>query len=161
MTEDFNTRDSDQDPNFYYYFVHTNNLITIANSLGLELFSPSNPGSTRYTNNPWNTNLVLDLIFLLSNNTGFGQHSLYSEMQKPSDYVPLIIEVGIKKVNIDITIQSIKKNSNDTKKFIKSLINSIEQLNTTDITSKEDLQNIVLQLATTFEKVQFQYSKLK
>jgi len=74
-------------------------------------------------------------------------------MQKPSDYVPLIIEVGIKKVNIDITIQSIKKNSNDTKKFIKSLINSIEQLNTTDITSKEDLQNIVLQLATTFEKV--------
>ena len=74
-------------------------------------------------------------------------------MQKPSDYVPLIIEVEIKKVNIDITIQSIKKNSNDTKKFIKSLINSIEQLNTTDITSKEDLQNIVLQLATTFEKV--------
>jgi len=74
-------------------------------------------------------------------------------MQKPSDYVPLIIEVEIKKVNIDITIQSIKKNSNDTKKFIKSLINSIEQLDTTDITSKEDLQNIVLQLATTFEKV--------
>jgi len=74
-------------------------------------------------------------------------------MQKPLDYVSLIIEVGIKKVNIDITIQSIKKNSNDTKKFIKSLINSIEQLNTTDITSKEDLQNIVLQLATTFEKV--------
>jgi len=74
-------------------------------------------------------------------------------MQKPLDYVSLIIEVGIKKVNIDITIQSIKKNSNDTKKFIKSLINSIEQLDTTDITSKEDLQNIVLQLATTFEKV--------
>ena len=56
-------------------------------------------------------------------------------------------------MNINITIWSIKKDNDDKKKFIKSLINSIEQLDITDIISKEDLQTIVLQLATAFENV--------
>jgi len=64
-------------------------------------------------------------------------------------------------VNINITIWSIKKDNDDKKKFIKSLMNSIKQLDITDIMSKEDLQTIVLQLATTFENAWSQYSKLK
>ena len=40
-------------------------------------------------------------------------------------------------------------------------MNSIKQLDITDIMSKEDLQTIVLQLATTFENAWSQYSKLK
>ena len=34
MTNDFNIRDSDWDPNFRHYSIHTKDLITIANSLG-------------------------------------------------------------------------------------------------------------------------------
>jgi len=64
-------------------------------------------------------------------------------------------------VNINITIWSIKKDNDNKKKFIKSLMNSIKQLDITDIMSKEDLQTIVLQLATTFENAWSQYSKLK
>ena len=64
-------------------------------------------------------------------------------------------------MNINITIWSIKKDNDNKKKFIKSLMNSIKQLDITDIMSKEDLQTIVLQLATTFENAWSQYSKLK
>ena len=40
MTSNFNIRDSNQDPNFHHYFIYTDDLITIADSLGLELSSP-------------------------------------------------------------------------------------------------------------------------
>ena len=64
-------------------------------------------------------------------------------------------------MNINITIWSIKKDNDNKKKFIKSLMNSIKQLDITDIMSKEDLQTIVLQLATAFENAWSQHSKLK
>jgi len=69
---DFNIRDNDWDPNFRHHSSHTDNLITIADSLGLELFPPSNPGPTRFADNPHDTNSVIDLVFLPPNNTGFG-----------------------------------------------------------------------------------------
>jgi len=37
MTGNFNIRDSDWDPNFHHYSIHTDNLFTLADSLGLEL----------------------------------------------------------------------------------------------------------------------------
>jgi len=52
MTDDFNIRDSDWDPLAYYHSMHTDNLMTIVDSLGLELFHPSNPGPTRFADNP-------------------------------------------------------------------------------------------------------------
>jgi len=52
LTGDFNIRDSNWDPNFQYHSIPTKDLITIADSLGLELFLPSNPNPTRFTDNP-------------------------------------------------------------------------------------------------------------
>ena len=72
MIGDFNIQDSDWDPNFCHYSIHTKNLITIANSLGLELSPSLNPGPTRFTDNPCNSNSVIDLVFLPPNNRGFG-----------------------------------------------------------------------------------------
>jgi len=125
LTGDFNIRDSDWDPNFRHHSSHTDDLITIADSLGLELSPPSNPGPTRFADNPCNTNSVIDLVFLPPNNTGFGQHTLYPEIHKPSDHVPLIIEIGIRDVNTDINIWSIKKDSEEEKEFISSLVQGI------------------------------------
>jgi len=104
LTGDFNIRDSDWDPNFRHHSSHTDDLITIADSLGLELSPPSNPGPTRFADNLCDTNSVIDLVFLPPNNIGFGQHTLHPEICKPSDYVPLIIEIGIRNVNTDINI---------------------------------------------------------
>ena len=52
MTGDFNIRDSNWDPNFYYYPIYSKDFFTITNSLGLELFLLTNPSSTKYANNP-------------------------------------------------------------------------------------------------------------
>jgi len=64
-------------------------------------------------------------------------------LQKPSDYISLIIEVGKKEVNIDIAIRSIKKNSDEKKEFTKALIDSIKRIDVLAIMSREALQSIV------------------
>jgi len=69
------------------------------------------------------SNSVIDLVFLLSDNRGFGQHILYPDIHKLSDYVPLIVEVGIIETNIDLSFRSISKDSGEEENFIASLIN--------------------------------------
>jgi len=59
LTEDFNIRDSDWDPSFRHYSSHTDDLITITDSLGLELSPPSNPGPTRFADNLYDTNSII------------------------------------------------------------------------------------------------------
>jgi len=148
---DFNIRDSDWDPNFRYHSSHTNDLITIADSLGLELSSPSNPGPTRFADNPCDTSSVIDLVFLSPNNTGFGRHTLHPKIHKPSDHIPLIIEIGIRKVNTNINIWSIKKDSKKEKEFISSLVQGIQSLDTSAIRSQANLEASVQQLVNVFE----------
>jgi len=46
MTGDFNIRDNDWDPNYPHYSTHTEDLFTLAESLGLDLLPPINPGPT-------------------------------------------------------------------------------------------------------------------
>lgn len=89
----------------------------------------------------------------------FGQYSLHSELQKLLDHVPLIIEVGIREINIDISILSIKKNSKEEKNFIKSLMQGVENLDVFSIRGREDLQNMVNQLAAIFDDAWCQHSK--
>ena len=64
-------------------------------------------------------------------------------MQKPSDHISLIIEMGKKEVNIDIAIRSIKKNSDEKKEFTKALIDGIKRIDVLAIMSREALQSIV------------------
>jgi len=105
--------------------------------------------------------LVIDLVFLLPNNTGFGQHTLYSEICKPSDHVPLIIEIGIGEVNTDINIWSIKKDSEKEKEFISLLVQGIQSLDTSAIRSQANLEASVQQLVNIFENAWNTHSKQK
>jgi len=146
LTGDFNIRDSNWDPNFRHHSSHTDDLITIADSLGLELSPPSNPGPTRFADNPRNTNSIIDLVFLPPNNTGFGRHTLHPEICKPSDHVPLIIEINIGDVNTDINIWSIKKDSEEEKEFISLLVQGVQSLDILAIRSQANLEASVQQL---------------
>ena len=121
MTRDFNIKDSDWDPNYYHYSIHTKDLLTIADSLGLELSPSSNLRPMRYANNYCNINLVLNLVFLGPDDPGFSRHSLLLELHKPSDHMPLTINVGINEENIDIAITFIKKDSNKERDFISNI----------------------------------------
>jgi len=80
MTGDFNIRDSDWDPYYHHHSAHTEDLTAIADSLGLELSPLTNLGPTRFADNPHDSNLVLDLVFLAPDNIGFGKYSLLPEL---------------------------------------------------------------------------------
>jgi len=143
MTGDFNIRDSDWDPNFWYHSIHTDDLLTIADSLGLELSPPLNPGPTRFADNPCDSNPVIDLVFLPPNNRGFGQHTLHPNIHKPSDHISLIIEVSIMETNINLSIRSIRKDSDKEKSFITALTNSFSYIDSSAIRTKEGLESLV------------------
>jgi len=51
MSGDFNIRDNDWDLNYPYHFIHTKDLFTLTESLGLDLSPPLNPGLTRFADN--------------------------------------------------------------------------------------------------------------
>jgi len=80
MTGNFNIRDNDWNPNYPHHSAHTEDLLTLAESLGLNLSPPINPGPTRFADNPRDTNSVIDLAFINPNNSEFRQHFLHSEL---------------------------------------------------------------------------------
>jgi len=138
ITSDFNIRDSDWDPNFHYHHsIHTKDLMTIVDSLGLGLSLPSNPGPTQYADNSHDTNFVLDLVFLSPDNSRLDKHTLFPEICKPSDHIPLTIEVGIEDENIDIIVQSIKKDSNEKKDFMSEIGSSVKHPNSSANINKD------------------------
>jgi len=161
MTGNFNIRDNDWDPNYSHHSAHTKDLLTLAESLGLDLSPPINPGPTRFADNLRDMNSVIDLAFINPNNSGFGQHSLYPELHRPSDHVPFIIEVSINETNIDNSFWSISKDSEEEKNFIKAITDNILALDTSNIMSKENLETIVQQLASTFNEAWYSQAKKK
>jgi len=104
---------------------------------------------------------VIDLVFINPNNSGFGQHTLHPDLRKPSDHVPLIIEVGIEEANIDNVIWSICKDSEEEENFIKAITNNILALDTMDIMSKEALETVVQHLANIFNDTWYSHAKRK
>jgi len=161
MTGDFNIRDNDWDPNYPHHSVHTEDLLTLAKSLGLDLSPPVNPGPTRFADNPRDTNSVIDLAFINPNNSGFGQHSLHPELRRPSDHVPLIIEVSINETNIDNSFWLVSKDSEEEKDFIKAITDSTLALDTSNITSKENLESAAQRLADIFNEAWLSQAKKK
>jgi len=59
MSSDFNIRDNMWDLLYPHYLSHSNDLFIIADSFNLELFTPTNQVSTRYSNNCQDANSVL------------------------------------------------------------------------------------------------------
>ena len=159
MMNNFNIKDYNQNFSFSHHSIHTEDLTLIANSLDLELSPLYNPDPTRYTNNSRDANLVLDLVFLSSDNYGFAKHLLFLDKRKLSNHVPMVIEVSIKKKDINITIQSIKKNSKAKKKFVIEIKENIKLLNIVTISNNNRLKTMVDNLALIFRNVQSKYAK--
>jgi len=161
MAGDFNIRDSDWDPSYYYHSNQTEDLLFITDSLNLKLSQLTNPGPTRFVNNHRESNSVLDLVFLAPDDPWFGQHTLAPELQKPSDHIPLIICMGIRKENIVSVVQSIKKDSEEEHDFIAELKANFKLLNMQSITDGQALQSSVNQLSLAHERTWAKHSKPK
>jgi len=61
----------------------------------------------------------------------------------PNEVCDIIIEVGIREINTDVNIWSIRKDNEEEKNFITLLIHGVENLNTLAIRNKENFKNLV------------------
>jgi len=64
MAGNFNIKDRKWDSSYSFHISHSDSLIEVANSFELELSSSIHQILTCYTDNPNNSNSVIDLIFL-------------------------------------------------------------------------------------------------
>ena len=97
MTGDFNIRDNDWDLFYSHYLFYTDTLLEIANSLGLDLSTPINSGSTWFLNNSQNLNSVLDLMFFRIGSEEFNNHLISLDLWSPLDYVSLLMSIIMEK----------------------------------------------------------------
>jgi len=135
--------------------------MSIADSLDLKLATPINPGPTRFADNQHNTNSVLDLVFMNPNNPDFNKQTLNPDIRLPSDHVPLIIEVGIKEENVDITFKAIKKNSKEEEAFIRDLVKGVRNIDMSEMKNQLDIQKCAAKLEKIFKDVWSTHSMTK
>jgi len=80
-----------------YHLVYTDTLLEIADSLNLNLSTPINLVLTQYTNNPQDSNLVIDLMLLWAESAEFNNHQITLELYCPLDYTLLLVLLTIEK----------------------------------------------------------------
>ena len=141
ITGNFNIRDNSWDPSFPYHSIHCNLLTDIADSMSLYIFKSTNQVPTRYSDNQNNLNSVIDLIFLQPTSSEFNNHTIHPEWRLLSDHTLLTIDIAIIEEHIQTKKHTIVKNSEEEEKnFLAGFIESIKELNTEHISSKENLE---------------------
>ena len=160
ITGNFNIYDNLQDLLFSHYFSISNNLLIIADLFNLELSNLTNQVPTRYSNNDHDSNSVIDLIFLCNGSSKLDNYSIYPNWQLISDYAPLIITISIVEEYINSRKCSIIKDSKEELTFIKNLIISIRNFNTSNLLDKASLDRVVNEFANTVESTWEKNSKV-
>ena len=161
MTGDFNIRDSLWDSNipFSFYFIHSNMLFNIADSVSLALSNLTENFPTRFLDNDQNLNSVLDLGFTWPLSMEFNHHHIHPVWRLTSDHAPITVDIHINDENIPTKWHSLVKGSDEEKWFIENLTQFIKNLNTSPIQDAESLEEVVQHLATNIEDIWFKYSK--
>ena len=148
MTENFNICDSIWDPSFSHHSSISDDLIIITNSFNLDLSVLTNQVPTRYSNTDSESNSVINLIFLQSGSSELNSHLIHPNWQLSSDYALLTITIPIIKENIITSKFSIAKNSDEEELFIKDIAAALRNLNISDLTNSDRLENVVNTLTT-------------
>jgi len=75
--------------------MHADHLLEIADLFNLERLLSINLVSTRYTDNPNNSDSIIDLIFLRDHSEEFNTHLILPDMRGSFNYALLIINIVI------------------------------------------------------------------
>ena len=103
MTGDFNIRDSIWNFNFPFHSSHSNSLFDIVDSFFLDISKPLENSPTRFSDNDYNANSVLDLVFLHLSSPEFNCHCIHPDWRLSSDYALITIDIYICKERISHT----------------------------------------------------------
>ena len=143
MTGDFNIRDSLWDTSFPHHLSISNDLLIIADYFNLALSSPTNPCPTRHSDMARESNLIIDLMFLQYGSNNINQHSIHLDWHLTSDHAPFSITIYIINEVVNISKSSIQQNSKQEIAFVEEVILIFKNLDTSNITDKECLENTV------------------
>jgi len=143
MTGDFNIRNSIWDPFFPHHSFISNDLIIITDSFNLDLSVPTNLVPTRYSDTIGESNSVINLIFLQSGLTELNNHSIHPDWRLTFDHAPLTVSILIAEEVINPSKFSIAKNSEEEALFIKDVSSSIKNLNVSDLSDTDKLEDVV------------------
>jgi len=143
MTGDFNIKINNWDLLYSHYSVYTDTLIKTTDSFDLRLSISIIQVLIWYTNNPNESNSVIDLMFLWVNSEEINTYSILSDLWNPSNYAFLTVNIIISKEFIQDKWWTIIKNSVKEKDFINELKNIVGNINTTNISDSKLLERIV------------------
>ena len=143
MTEDFNIRNRLWDTSFPHHSSISDNLLIITDSFNLALLSPTNLSPTRYSDMVGESNSTINLMFLWYGSNNINQHSIHPDWHLTSDYAPLSITISIVNEVINISKLSIQQNSEQEIMFAEEIISIFKNLDMSNITDKECLENTV------------------
>ena len=120
----------------------------IADSFNLTLSTPTNPSPTRFLDTTGEANLVINLMFLQYRSSKLNQHSICPDHHISLDHAPLTINIPIVDKFINNSKLSIALNSEQEMAFVKDLIAIFKNIETSNITNKDNLEDIVNHLGT-------------
>ena len=120
----------------------------IADSFNLTLSTPTNPSPTRFLDTTGEANLVINLMFLQYGSSKLNQHSICPDHHLSLDHAPLTINIPIVDNFINNSKLSIAPNSEQEMAFVKDLIAIFKNIETSNITNKDNLEDIVNHLGT-------------
>ena len=143
MTGDFNIRDSLWDLFFPHHSSISNNLMIIADSFNLTLSTPTNPSPTKFSDMAGKANSVINLIFLWYGSSELNQHLICLDSCMSLDHTSLIIDIPIIDKFINTSKLSIALNSEQEMAFVKDLITILKNVETSNITNKDNLKDII------------------
>jgi len=152
MTGDFNIRDSLWDSSFPHHSSISNDLMIIADSFNLTLSILTNPSPTRFSDMAGEANSVINLMFLRYGSSKLNQHLICPDSCMSLGHAPLIINIPIVDKFINTSKLSIAPNSEQEMAFVKDLITVFKNVETSNITNKDNLEDIVNRIGTSINQ---------
>jgi len=143
ITRDFNIRDSLWDSSFPHHSSISDDLMIIADSFNLTLSTPTNSSPTRFSDTAGEANSVIDLMFLRYGSSKLNQHLICLDSHMSSDHAPLIINIPIIDKFINTSKLLIAPNSEQETAFVKDLITIFKNVEMSNITNKNNLEDII------------------
>jgi len=115
----------------------------IADSFDLALSSPTNSGPTRFSDTVWESNSVIDLMFLQYGSAELDNHSILPDSRLSSDHAPLLIDIPVFNKIIHTSKLTINPKSEQETEFIKDVISNFKTIDTSNIEDIEKLEQVV------------------